>query len=288
MDIPANTLLTCYRELTIDEVVKLIMRSPTKSCEYDPMPTSLLKQIIHEVGPHIVDIISISITSGCVPSLMKGALVKPLLKKATLDLIMKNYHPVSNLNFCSKVIEWVVADQEVAHVESNNPMEPNQSAYRMNHSNETTILKVKSDIRGAMDKGEAVCLVLLGLSAAFDTIDHSILLQRLHDRFGICNTALEWIHSYLMDHNQRVVMDDFESNPVALTFHIPQGSVLGPILFTMYTSPLCDLCRCYLVEFQLYADDQQVYLSFKPSHTNQTTQESCISHLKKCIKDIKV
>ena len=82
MDPPANTLLTCYRELTVNEVVKLIMRAPTKRCESDPIPTSLLKQIIHEVGAHIADIINISITSGCFPSSLKGALVKLLLKKS--------------------------------------------------------------------------------------------------------------------------------------------------------------------------------------------------------------
>ena len=156
------------------------------------------------------------------------------------------------------MIEHVVADQLVAHVESNNLRGPNQSASRMNHSTET----------GAMDKGEVVCLVLLYLSTAFNTIDHCILLQRLHDRFEISNTSLEWIHSYLTDHNQKVVVDDLESDQVALTFSVPQGSVLDPILFTMYTSPLGDLYRCHLAEFQLYADDQQVYLSFKPSHTN--------------------
>ena len=84
---------------------------------------------------------------------MKGALVKPLLKKATLDLIKKNYHPVSNLNFCSKAVKCVVAHQLVTHVESNNLMEPNQSAYRTNHSTETTILKVKSDIPVPWIKG---------------------------------------------------------------------------------------------------------------------------------------
>ena len=80
---------------------------------------------------------------------------------------------------------------------------------------------------------------------------------------------------------------DLETDPVALPFGIPQGSVLGLILFTMYTSPPGDLCMCHLVDFQLYADDQQVCLSFKPSHTNQTAQESCISHLEKCIEDFK-
>ena len=154
----------------------------------------------------------------------EGALVKPLLKKATLDLIKKNYFPVSKLNFCSKVIKHVFADQLVTHVESNNLIEPNQSAYRRKHSTETTILKVMSDILGAMDKGEVVCLVLLDHSAAFDTVDHSILPQGVHDRFGIHDTALEWICLYLMDHNQKVVVDDLESDPVA--FGIPQGSSL--------------------------------------------------------------
>ena len=167
-------------------------------------------------------------------------------------------------------------------------MECNQSACRMNHSTETTTLKVKSDILHAMDKGEVVCVVLLDLSAAFDTINHSILLQRLHDKFWICDTALEWICSYLIDHNQKVVVDVLRSDLVALTFGIPQGIVLGPILFTMYTSPLWELCKHHLAEFQLYAGDQQVYLSFKPSHTNWIAQESCITHLEKYIKDIKI
>ena len=109
-DPPANTLLTCYRELTIGEVIKLIMKAPTKNCDSDPIPTSLLKQIIHEVGLHIADVINISIKLGCFPSSMKGALIKALLKKATLDLMKDKYCPVSNLNFCSKTIEHVVID----------------------------------------------------------------------------------------------------------------------------------------------------------------------------------
>ena len=109
----------------------------------------------------------------------------------------------------------VIADQLVMHVESSNLMEPNQSVYRMSHTTDTTILKVKTDVLGAMGKEEVVGLVLLDLPAPFDTIDHSILLQRLHDRFGIHATSLEWIHAYLMDCNQKVVVDDFESDLMA-------------------------------------------------------------------------
>ena len=123
-------------------------------------------------------------------------------------------------------------------------MEEKQSAYRKFHSTESALLKVKTDIIKAMDNQEITCLRLLDLLAAFDTIDHIILLNRLETTFGIRDTSLKCIASYLTSRSQKVAISDLGtnleviSNPVTLTFGVLQGSVLGPNLFTLYTIPL--------------------------------------------------
>ena len=124
------------------------------------------------------------------PEEHKEELVKPLLKKANLELIDKNYRPVSNLSFLSKLIKRVVAEQLVDHVEKSNLMEQNQLAYRQFHSTETTLIKVRDDILKAIENKEVMCLVLLDLSAALDTIDHEIFQKRLLNCFGAEYSAL--------------------------------------------------------------------------------------------------
>ena len=205
-------------------------------------------------------------------------------------MINKNYRPVSNLSFVGKLIERVVADQITSHITQHSLMEASQSAYRSHHSTETTLLKVKADILRAMDNQEVVCLVLLDLSAAFDTVNHEILIARLRDRFGIGGTALKWFRSYLSGRSQHVaigdlVMDRVLSDSKSLSQGVPQGSVLGPIAFTLYTTPLGDICRAHDILFHLHADDQQVYLSFKP--TNKNAQSQCMTKLQNCIEDIR-
>ena len=144
-----------------------------------------------------------------------------------------------------------------------------------------------------MNERGIVCLLLLDLLAAFYTFDHTIILYHLHKHFGIDGTVLAWINSYPSNRTQHVAtgsldLDGAASDPVTLTFGVPQGSVLGPILFTLYTSPLGDICRGHAIKFQLYADDHQVYLSFKPIRNNSEVQDACLNGLQKCIRDIQI
>ena len=150
---------------------------------------------------------------------------------------------------------------------------------------ETALLKVKYDILKAIDNQEIACLILLDLSAAFNTISKTGLLSRLEKRFGISGTCLNWIESYLTNRTQKVCVGSCTSTPVTLLFGVPQGSVLGPILFTLYTCPLGQICARHGIIYHLYADDMQVYLSFKPHVAG--SMENCISQLEACIAEVK-
>ena len=117
----------------------------------------------------------------------------------------------------------------------------------------------------AVDESGGAILVLLDLSAAFDTIDHGKLLALLKSSFGVEDSALEWISSYLSGRKQSVLIDGVTSDDLHLKWGVPQGSVLGPILFTVYTTPLASIIRKHGLDFHLYADDTQLYIAFKPS-----------------------
>ena len=229
----------------------------------------------------LAKLVNESLQTGEFPDDLKEALVALLLKKISLEPIFKNNRPLSYLPFIGKLMERCVIDQLMDHIHANNLMEPLQSAYKSCHSTETVLLKVKTDILKAMDNQEVTCLELLNLSAAFDTVDCKILLNRLENHFGIKGMALQWIEWYLTDWSQGVVIVDtnttgVKSDSISLKFGVPQGCVLGPILFTLYTYLLGQICTKQ-VQYHLYADDQQIYLSFKPGPAGvQSAQDYCI------------
>ncbi len=136
---------------------------------------------------------------------MKVALINPILKKPSLDKeILSNYRPVSNLTYVSKLIERVIVKQLVDHLESNGLVETFQSAYKQYHSTETALTCVTNNILTALDRKQAVLLVLLDLSAAFDTVDHTVLLKWLEARVGLRDIPLQWMRSYLTHRYQHV------------------------------------------------------------------------------------
>ena len=210
-------------------------------------------------------------------------MVTPLLKKPNLNKNCKsNYRPVSNLNYISKILEKVVAKQIKNHIDGFGLDNPFQSAYKAYHSTETALLSVQNDIYQAMEKGKVTALTLLDLSAAFDTIDHGILLRRLTDWFGIEGVALDWVVSYLTNRSQSININGTLSIPFTLLFGVPQGSVLGPLLFILYTTPLSSIIKnSEDIEHNLYADDTQIYKSF-----NTSTFNSSISDLQNCLGSV--
>ena len=134
---------------------------------------------------------------------------------------------------------------------------------QITHSTEIALVRVKNDILCAIDNNESVILLLLDLSAAFDTVDHLILMSRLRDHFGVHGTAPAWFESYLTSRKQFLQVNDYKSTQRSLERGVPQGSVLGPLLYLLYTSPIADIIKLNKLQYHLYADDTQLYISFR-------------------------
>ena len=231
----SNYKLDVFRPVTEEEVKKIILKAKPTSCNLDPIPTHFFLEIVDEILSTLTLLINDSLENGFFPDSLKSAVIKPLLKKTTLDQNdFKNYRPVSNLSFLSKVLERVVLDQLFEYLNQNNLLSPNQSAYRPRHSTETALIKVTNDILTSLDQGDVTVLSLLDLSSAFDTLDHSILFNVMQNDFSITDTVLNWFKSYLTCRYQSVNICNSFSNPNSLKYGVPQGSVLGPVLFIMY------------------------------------------------------
>ena len=264
-------LLSSFAPSTEEEVRRIIMSSSDTSCDLDVIPTSLLKSCLDVLIKPITSIVNMSLSEGSFPSAFKHALVKPLLKKHNLPQDeLSSYRPISNLNFISKVLERIIHARISSHLESFPSITPFQSAYRQFHSTETALLRIQNDLLLAINKQKVSALVLLDLSAAFDTIDHKILLSRLSSFYGLSSTALNLIASYLLNRTQSVSIESHSTPPSSIFTGIPQGSVLGPLLFSLYTSPVSQIFTKASISYHLYADDTQIYISFSPNQSRDS------------------
>ena len=291
---PQTPPFSSFQAVAEEEAHSIILNLAKKSSALDPIPTPLAVKCIDVSLSVITKMINISFDSGRFPSSSaswRGALVLQTLKKTGFDTVFKNYRPVSNLSFISKINERAVFIQIDNHMKKHDTYQPLQSAYRKNHSPETALLKVTNDILMKMNSQHAVLLILL--SAASDSVDYCFLpsniifFRRLQTSFGISGVPLDWYTSYLMARRQRASIPGALSDSLSLDFGVPQGSCLGPLLYIIYSSKLFQIIERHLPNSDCYADDSQLHLSFRPDELFCSQQDAIVAD-ENSVKDIRL
>ena len=271
-----------FQDITVDDAIKLLQQAANKNCRLHPVPTWIIKTFAVDLAPFVALLVNTSTRSGLFPSSQKRAIVTPILKKASLDANdLSNYRPVSNLSFISKILERAAYMQMSSYLQDNGLLPEKQSAYRKFHSTETALLDIMSDVHSAADRGQVTLLALLDQSAAFDVIDHGILMDRLHHTFGFSGTALSWIGSYLSGRSQYVYFNGDSSKITQVEYGVPQGSVLGPLLFVLFTADITSMVEGYGLKAHSYADDLQIY-----SHVDPSDAQSLVLQISSCVESI--
>ena len=286
--IPSSTI-TCqlldFDPLSEEDVQKLILDSAKKSCSLDPMPTSLMLKCQDILLPVITSLINLSLETGQFPDVGKEAIGYPLLKDVDCGTTFTNLRLISNLSYISKLTEKAVFQQLNKYLSTHELYPKLQSAYRKHHSTETALLKVINDILVNMNSQHVSLLVLLDLSAAFDTIDHSLLIDRLKYKLGVNGTVLAWFSSYLTNRKQRIHINGSISEIFALNYGVPQGSCLGPLLFIIYASEMFSVIESHPPSSHGYADDTQLYCSINPYCAD--AQVVAVQDMENCISDVR-
>ena len=268
----------------MDEVTEIAKSYGVKCSPEDPVPATLLSASIETFAPFWLEIVNLSLQVGSMDG-MVNAVVLPLIKELN-SLVdtdnYKNYRPVSNLVFIGKLIERVVQKRLNQHLICNNLVSENNYAYEKNHSTELLLLKVVDDLYKAFDKSLPSVVVLLDLSAAFDTVDHAKLLQILKSEIGIDGTALKWFESFLIGRTQTIKIGDEYSEILELLYGVAQGSVLGPPLFKIYIRSLYNYVEPTKFTIEGFADDHQLIKQFMISVQQKALGEdiqNLLSHI---------
>ena len=186
-----------------------------------------------------------------------------------IALELQNYRPVSNLSFSSKILEKAILHQ-ITMSKRTNPFRHTKVHTEKNHGVETAMIKMCSDLLNAIDNNQVTLVVMIDLSAAFDTVDIPTVLKIFHDDFGIKETPLKWVESYLTQRTMKVVIDISSSKTEHLKFGVPQGSCAGPVIFTMYIAALKKIAQKYNLELYGYADDHKVAFRIQAGDAQKT------------------
>ena len=225
-----------------EEVSKIIKGMKTsKTCGLDNIDSYVLKVACEELTPGITHIVNLSISERKFPALWKNSKVIPLFKKED-PTIPKNYRPVSLLPITSKILERAVYNQLIKYLEDNQLLHPSHHGFRKSHSTTTALLEMYSPWVEAAEEDKITAVVLLDLSAAFDLVDKDILIGKLK-LYGLDESLTCWMESYLTERNQQVYMDGELSKSLPVNIGVPQGSILGPILYCILVNDLPEVAH---------------------------------------------
>lgn len=254
-----------FSYVTGPEVYSTCMNVRSDSMGYDNIHPRFLKIILPLLLPHITHLFNSIIMRSCFPMKWKHAKIIPIPKAKT------EYRPIAILPFLSKVFEKLIHKQIILFLNKHNLLNTKQSGFRAKRGCITALMDVSEDIRRDIDAGKINILVLLDHSKAFDTVDHTILIMKMRHIFNFSNTATKLLSSYLTFRSQSVFAMNTNSNTLPITRGVPQGSILGPLLFSMYANDLPDqLSHC---KVHMYADDVQIYLGGNIDTIHETVRK---------------
>ena len=253
-------------EVTEHDVVKVSKTIKSMSMGVDDINIFVIKVLMNRISSVLTDIINTSFATNTFPERWKKAIIKPI-PKVSVPLSASDYRPISLLPALSKIIEKLVNRQIVFYLTTHDLLDPNQSAYKKNHSTQTALLKLTEDIYDAIDDSEVTLLALLDFSKAFDTVNHRLLLAKL-DILGFQENTRKWILSYLSDRQQQVQTGKETSKWSSVINGVPQGSILGPLLFTILISDM--RLTIWNGSYITYADDTNLYWESSVENINET------------------
>ena len=278
----STEFLSSFSPITLSHLTKIINSMSSTTCSLDLIPTPLFKELSSLFYPILLDLINLSLSTSKFPSVLKSSFIIPTIKNASLDpSSLSSYRPVSNLSFISKILEKVVYEQFNSYLNKFSLLPSSQSGFRIGHSTETALLKLYNDLIVSSDSKLSTLLLCLDFSSAFDTVDHSLLLNVLDKSFNITDSCLSWVKSYLSNRSSYVSIESSKSAVVSLTYGVPQGSILGPLLFILYTSELPNIISSFSLDSQMYADDSYIYSSFSDS-----SLDSVVNKITLCLHSI--
>lgn len=254
-----------FRDVSAVEILAVINCISSNALGNDNVSIKMIKLLKIHLTDVLLHIINYSLQRSVFPESWKRAVVKPI-PKITNPALASDYRPISILPVLSKILEKLVFDQIIQYVMKNSIMDGFQSGFRKLHSTGTALLRITEDVRLALGRKEVTVMVLFDFSKAFDSVIHEILLLKLR-HINFSESVVNWISSYLSNRSFCVVDNNGKSEWKQLKCGVPQGSVLGPLLYNLYTF---DIGSCFSkCSYHLYADDLQIYLSCKPNEISE-------------------
>ena len=220
------------------------------------IPVRILQLLKYDISEPLTQIINLSFSSGCFPNNLKIAKVIPIFKKNS-PLECNNYRPISLLSNIDKIFEKIMYSRIIKFLESSKCIYPLQFGFRKQHSTNHTLINITENIRNALDSGQFACGIFVDLQKAFDTVDHEILLNKLN-HYGIRGIPNSWFKSYLSCRSQYVSISGYDSTSTLIKYGVPQGSVLGPLLFLIYINDLHNAIKYCMVHH--FADDTNLLI----------------------------